>query len=151
MLEEAVKLGVDSDISWDNLAYAYEKAYGNKDKAIQALERAIQFAKESQAINPKDAYSRSRLAYYYSKSEDRENALAEISNALELMPNNQYVLSISVQVYEILNQRDQAIQALKDYIEYGGSLKYLQTMPELSELRKDPRYKQLEKNKDLRD
>jgi len=67
------------------------------------------------------------------------------------MPNNRYVLSISVQVYEILNQRDQAIQALKDYIEYGGSLKYLQTMPELSELRRDPRYKQLEKNKDLRD
>jgi len=65
MLEEAIKLGVDSDISWGNLAYAYEKAYGNKDKAIQALERAIQFAKESLAINSKDAYSRSRLAYYY--------------------------------------------------------------------------------------
>jgi len=148
MLEEAIKLGVEDDRSWSNLADAYEKAYGNMGKALQAYEKAIKFVKESLAVNPKDAYSRSRLALYYLRSGDHKNALTEIARAQELLPNNPYVLSYAIRVYELSNQRDQAIQALENYIEYGGALKEIQTDLDLSELRNDPRYKQLEKNRD---
>ncbi len=98
--------------------------------------------------HPKDMNSRSRLALYYMRSGDHKNALTEIASAQELLPNNPYILSPAIRVYELSNKRDQAIQALEDYIEYGGSLKEIQTDLDLSELRNDPRYKQLEKNRD---
>jgi len=52
------------------------------------------------------------------------------------------VLLQSIKVYELSNERDQALQALKKYVESGGAMKEVRVNPDLKGLRMDPRYKQ---------
>jgi hypothetical protein len=48
-----------------------------------------------------------------------------------------------VLVFEISGQRDQALRALQELIQRGGSLEDLATDPALSGLSKDPRYRKI--------
>ena len=60
-----------------------------------------------------------------------------------MAPNDVPVILDCVLVFEIVKQRDQAIQALQEYIERGGSMEEVSDHPDLSGLRADPRYQKL--------
>ncbi|MBA7632429.1 Lipopolysaccharide assembly protein B [subsurface metagenome] len=145
MYEEAIELGVgeDTHVFWANLADSYRYTPGYSEKAPEAYQHAIQLAEKELEINPGDAQLRSSLAVFYAKSGDSKNALAEISEARNLAPNDVPILLDCILVFEIVNQRDQAIQTLQEYIERGGSIKEVQDYPDLSGLRADPRYQKL--------
>jgi len=145
MYEEAIELGVgeDTHVIWANLADSYRYTPGYSEKAPEAYQHAIQLAEKELEINPGDAQLRSSLAVFYAKSGDLKNALAEISEARRLAPNDVQILLDCVLVFEIVNQRDQAIQALQEYIERGGSIKEVRDHPDLSGLRADSRYQKL--------
>ncbi len=145
MYEEAIELGVgeDTHVIWANLADSYRYTPGYSEKAPEAYQHAIQLAEKELEINPGDAQLRSSLAVFYAKSGDPKNALAEISKARRLAPNDVPILLDCVLVFEIVNQRDQAIQALQEYIERGGSIKEVRDYPDLSGLRADSRYQKL--------
>jgi len=83
------------------------------------------------------------LGRFYALINDREKALQRISDAKRIAPNNLTVLRLCVYVHEFLDQRDQALQALQELIERGGSLEEFKKDPDLADLRRDPRYKQL--------
>ncbi|MFQ5953254.1 MAG: tetratricopeptide repeat protein, partial [Candidatus Omnitrophota bacterium] len=143
MYEKAIDLGKKDYTIWGNLADAYRYIPEYSEKAREAYQRAIQLAEELLAINPRDSELHGKLARYYAILEDHEKALAEISKARELTPSNVRVLFNCILVFELANQRDQAIQVLQEYIERGGSMEKVRGEPDLSELRKDPRYQQL--------
>jgi tetratricopeptide (TPR) repeat protein/tRNA A-37 threonylcarbamoyl transferase component Bud32 len=145
MYEEAIKLGVgeDTHVIWANLADSYRYTPGYSEKAPEAYQHAIKLAKKELEIDPGDAQLRSSMAVFYAKSGDSQNALAEISEARRLAPNDVPILLDCVLVSEIIDQRDQAIQALQEYIERGGSIKEVRDHPDLSGLRADPRYQKL--------
>jgi serine/threonine-protein kinase len=145
MYEEAIELGVgeDTHVIWANLADSYRYTPGYSEKAPEAYQHAIKLAKKELEIDPGDAQLRSSLAVFYAKSGDSQNALAEISEARRLAPNDVTTILDCVLVFEIVNQRDQAIQALQEYIERGGSIKEVLDHPDLSGLRSDPRYQKL--------
>jgi tetratricopeptide (TPR) repeat protein len=147
MYEKAIDLGKKDYTVWGNLADAYRYLPEYSEKARAAYENAIQLAEEDLAINPIDSELRGKLARYYAILKDYEKAQAEISKARELTPSNVRVLFNSILVAELTNQRGQAIQALQEYIERGGSTEQVRRDPDLSELRKDPRYQQLIKRK----
>jgi serine/threonine-protein kinase len=145
MYEEAIELGEGEDIHviWANLADIYRYVPGYSEKAPEAYQNAIQLARKELVTNPRDAYLRSNVAVYYAKSGQNKNALAEISEARRLAPNDVPILLDCVLVFEIVNQRDQAIHALQEYIERGGSMETVRDYPDLSGLRADPRYQKL--------
>ncbi|NIO47946.1 MAG: protein kinase [Candidatus Aminicenantes bacterium] len=145
MYEEAIELGVgeDTHVIWANLADSYRYTPGYSEKAPEAYQRAIKIANKELEINPGDAQLRSSLAVFYAKSGDSQMALAEISKARSLAPNDVPIILDCVLVFEIINQRDQAIQALQEYIERGGSIMEVRDHPDLSGLRADPRYQKL--------
>lgn len=142
MYEEAIDLGENDYVIWANLADSYRYTPGYSEKASEAYQRAIQLAEKELETNPRNAYLHSNLAVLYAKEEDLKNALAEISKARKLAPNDVPLLLDCVLVFEIVNQRNQAIQALQKYIERGGSMEEVRNHPDLSGLRADPRYKQ---------
>lgn len=143
MFEEAINLGENNYTIWGNLADAYRYTPGDSFKAREAYQRAIQLAKKELEINPKNALILGQLAFYYANLGDHKNALVEISKARKLAPNDVNVLRKCFQVFEIALRREQALQALQEFIERGGSIEEVNKDPDLSELRKDHRYQQL--------
>jgi tetratricopeptide (TPR) repeat protein len=145
MYEEAIEMGVGEDtyVIWANLADSYRYTPGYSEKAPAAYKRAIQLAEKELEIDSGNAQLRSSLAVFYAKSGDSENALAEVSEARRLAPNDVPIILDCVLVFEIVNQRDQAIHALQEYIERGGSMEEVRDHPDLSGLRADPRYQEL--------
>jgi len=145
MLEEAIELGggKDTHVIWGNLADSYRYTPGYSEKAPEAYQNAIQLARKELVTNPRDAYLSSNVAVYYAKSGQNKNALAEISRARKLEPNDVQILFDCILVFEIANQRDQAIHALQEYIKRGGSMEAVLDYPDLSGLRADPRYQKL--------
>ena len=85
------------------------------------------------------------LSPWCAKLADQKNALTEISEARKLAPKDVPILLNSVLVFELINQRDQAIRTLQEYIKLGGSMEEVHDHPDLSGLRTDPRYKRLSK------
>jgi len=148
MYEEAIDLvenKEDNYVIWANLADSYRYTPGYSEKAPEAYQRAIKLAKKELEINPRDAYLHSNLAVYHAKSGDYKNALAGISKARKLAPNDVQILFDCILVFEIVNQREQAIQALQEYIEREGSMEAVLNSPDFSGLRTDPRYQKLVK------
>jgi len=145
MYEEAIELrvGEDTHVIWANLADSYRYTPGYSEKAPEAYQHAIQLAEKELEITPGDAQLRSSLAVFYAKSGEPKKALAEISEARRMAPNDVPILLDCVLVFEIVNQRNQAIQALQEYIERGGSIKEVRDHPDLSGLRADSRYQKL--------
>ena len=151
MYKGAIDLGEDLGetevIIWANLADSYRYTPGYQQKAPEAYRRAIQLAQEKLESDSQDASLRSFLAICYAKSGDFENALAEISEARRLAPDNMPIFFSGVLVYEIINQRDKALEVLQEYIKRGGSMEEVSADPELRRLRADPRYQQLVEKK----
>jgi tetratricopeptide (TPR) repeat protein/predicted Ser/Thr protein kinase len=145
MFEKAIELGVNNYTVWGNLADTYRYTSGYQEKSEEAYQKAIQLAQKELGINPKDGLVLSRLARYYAASGNIKKALVEISEARKFAPDNVEVLQVSIRVYELANQREQALQLLEEYIKRGGSMEEISRDPDLSELRKDQRYRQLVK------
>ncbi len=130
-----------------NLADSYRYTPGNQQKALEAYRHAIQLAQKNLESDPQDADVLSYLAICYAKSGDFKNALAKISEARRLAPDDMPILCSSILVYEIINQRDKALEVLQEYIERGGPMEEVFADPELRKLRTDPRYQQLVEKK----
>ncbi|UCC40852.1 MAG: protein kinase [Candidatus Aminicenantes bacterium] len=156
MYEEAIDLAINLGedlgesevIIWANLADSYRYTPGYQQKAPEAYRRAIQLAQKKLESDPQDASLHSFIAIFCAKLGDFENAMIEISEARRLAPDDMPILFFSILVYEIVDQRDKALEVLQEYIERGGSMEEVSADPELRGLRTDPRYQQLTKKKD---
>jgi len=147
MYEKAIELGENSFLIWANLAESYGYTPGYKEKTLEAYQRAIELGKEELKIDPGNAPFRSTLATLYAKIGDHKKAMVEISEAKNRAPNDVPILFNCILVYELINQRDKALQALQEYVELGGSLEEVRDHPDLSGLRTDPNYQQLLKGR----
>jgi serine/threonine protein kinase/tetratricopeptide (TPR) repeat protein len=143
MNEQAINLGNTDWRHWGSLADCYQYTPGYSKKAAEAYQTAIRLAEKELAANPNDAEIRSNLAIYHAKSGNQQKALAEISEVLKKNQNDVLVLLRSVLVFEITNQRSQALLALQKYIELNGPLEEVLRDPFLSGLRRDPGYVKL--------
>ena len=149
MYEKAITEGESTKnyLLLGNLADTYRFVLGDMEKAEEKYRLAIQLAEGHLASNPRDAEISGWLGRFYALINDREKALQRISDAKRIAPNNLTVLRLCVYVHELIDQRNQALQALQELIERGGSFEEFQKDPELADLRRDSHYKQLtEKN-----
>jgi serine/threonine protein kinase/tetratricopeptide (TPR) repeat protein len=142
MFEKALAIN-DSDFSiWGNLADSM-RLLGEDKRARAAYERAVYLAEQKLKVMQRDPETYSRLARYYAFLGDKKKALMNISRARELAPNNVEVIMSCVKVYELVDERDQALSALAEMINLGGSISELDRNPDMEELRKDSRYQDL--------
>jgi tetratricopeptide (TPR) repeat protein/tRNA A-37 threonylcarbamoyl transferase component Bud32/TolB-like protein len=142
MFEEAIELGEDEYYVWSALADSCRFA-GYKERAPEAYQHAIRLAEEELRIDPGNALLRSRLAVIYAKVGNHEKALANISRAKELAPNDVSILLNCILAFEIVDQRAEALQAFQEYMQLGGSIEEVRGQADLSGLFTDPVYQEL--------
>jgi len=142
--QRATELNPEVATGWVNLGDAYRWVPGKENEAAQAYRRAIPLLQRRLAINDKDAQARAQLATVLSSLKESGPALIEIKRALETSPNDGYVVSRAVLVYEQAGMREQALGMVPKAIE-SNSLNEIESWPSMEPLRHDLRYVEIVK------
>jgi len=103
---------------------------------IKARERA----KGEMTLNPQAALARAYFAYFSARLGDKVRAAEEIKQAINLAPGDNELLRRAVLTYEVLGERDLAIETLRGIT--LAELRQLTQHPDLAEFCQDPRFKQ---------
>jgi len=139
-MERAADLSPHNDVMWRNLGDAYDQIPSRLTDAREAYQKALATATEELKVNPRDPDVLSGIALYYAHLGQKEDAEGYIGRSLRVAPNNSSTLFTEALVYEIIGNRNQALQALDKAVKAGFSLAEIEQEPELRRLQADPRY-----------
>jgi tetratricopeptide (TPR) repeat protein len=135
----------DSDwLAWGNLAIVYSWMNGMEQKSNEAFEQAIQLAEAARQQNQREVYVHSDLAIYYAKTKRTELALQRLETAITLSPESANILAAAAEVYEVIGQRDNAVEFAQKSIALGLSKQQFHHNPDLADLMNDPRMQALQ-------
>lgn len=137
--QKALEIDNHDSLAWGNLAFVYAWMEGMTAKTTETFNHAIKLAETIRQQYPRDAFIHSDLALYYAKTKQPSLALQRLRTAIVLAPDSSEILSAVAEAYEILGQRDEAIQFMLSAIEHGHSREHLLISPELKDLVGDPR------------
>ena len=138
--KRALQIGPENELLYLNLGTAYRLANLRRD-AEDAYQKALTIAEAELARNPRERTLRSHLAYLCAQLGQRSRAEFEAAQALQLAPGSIEVARMIVQTYEALGERGRAL-ALASTLP-DEMLRRLSRSPDLADLPKDPRFKQL--------
>lgn len=137
--QQALEIDDSNWLAWGNLAYVYSWINGMNSKATETFEHAIQLAEKERQQSPREPFVHSDLALYYAKTQKAELALQRIETAIALSPETAEILAAAAETYEIIGQRDKAVEFARRALALDMSMQQLQRNPELTKLLTDPR------------
>ncbi|MCH8618001.1 serine/threonine-protein kinase [Undibacterium sp. TS12] len=129
-------------LGWANLGDSLLWIPGRAEDAKKAYQKALDLLAPRVALTPKDATLISRYGLYSARIGDKVKAEEYLTRALNLEPKNSSVHFRAGLAYELLGQRDSALHEITKSIEYGYSIKSIESEPDLINLRRDPRFVQ---------
>ncbi len=138
--ERSLAVGPATAVRYSNLGDGYWRL-GRTSEASDAYRNAKKLAENELAHNPRQGYTRALLGWIYAHLGDASRASFEAAQALGLEPDNPSVMQVAVEAYEILGQRDKAIEAL-----INAPVRLLEELshdPDTKELGRDPRFVEL--------
>ncbi len=133
---------------WINLASALWHIPGAQDEMIAAYRQAVKRAERQLTINPRDTDVLSHLADCYAHLGERNRALLFMQQALTLAPDDVEIMGNAGIVYERLGERDTALTWIAKAFDRGYQPDQIESLPEMRDLTRDPRYKQLQATQD---
>ena len=139
LMEQAVQLPLADSFHWGNLARAYRWA-GQRNRAADTYDKAIELARKELSHNPRDARIRGNFAQMLAETGHAAEARVEIASTRQRAPTDVSVLFRSGLVSELTGDRDAALQALEAAVQGGYSLVDIRRHPDLAGLRTDHRY-----------
>ncbi len=142
-LEQARRVNNSSYIVAGNLAKAYFWSPGGRPKGIATFREAIRLGEQELQINSRNSDAHILLARYYAMVEQKDDALAHLKTALELMPDDPEYALIAAVVCNRLGDRAGALDWLQKSKSGRYSTAEIRDDPDLSDLRDDPRFQQL--------
>jgi hypothetical protein len=101
----------------------------------------MRIASSGLAQNPRDGFVRVYVSYFAGRLGDRARSEEEVQQALQLSPHDNRVLRRAVLTYEMLGQRELALEAARQVT--ARVLHELDRHPDLAALRRDPRFRDL--------
>lgn len=142
MSESALGFGPSdfANLMWGNLADALRFMPGNEAKAAEAYQQAIELTRQALAVDPGDTRLRAPLAVYLAKAGEADGARAEIERLLRDKPSDSSVVRHAVVVYEVIGDRQKALETVREYVRLKGSMDEIVRDPFLAGLRQDPGY-----------
>jgi tetratricopeptide (TPR) repeat protein len=141
MSKKARDLNPTNYVAWGNLASAYLWSPGGRDEAMKAYAKAIELAEASRKETPHEPGLLADLGDYYASTGQSSRGLPLLRQAVTLAPDNPEILFRVGESYEILHNREGAIDLIAKSLALGYHANQLQRSPELASLREDPRFK----------
>lgn len=138
--EQALQINGNNYLVWNNLMLAYEGSKQN-DKAATSRQKTEQLAEKAVALKPRDAVAVSTLAALYAQDKLNQKAEARIRTSLALAPDDPNVLSNVGEAFELMGDREKALNYIEKAIGKGYALDDIANEPELQSLVADPRFK----------
>jgi TolB-like protein/DNA-binding winged helix-turn-helix (wHTH) protein/predicted Zn-dependent protease len=143
MYERALELAPEDPRVWGNLGNARANVPGQEQQALQAFREAVRFGEARLAINPHDADTSSRLAYFYAALGDEAASRAAIDSALRSGANRSETHFFVALAWVKLGEHEHAMGELQEAVEHGFGTAIIAQEPLFAELRTDPRFNAL--------
>jgi serine/threonine protein kinase len=141
-MKRATELDPHNDVLWRNLGDSYRQIPSGASDATSAYQKALQAAMDELTVNPKNTEVLSGIALYQAHLGRKKEAESFINKAIELSPKDSDVLFTSALVYEIIGNRNRALEAIDQSVKSGYSVEDVEHEPEFRVLRSDSRYQQ---------
>ena len=139
--EEAMKLNTGTSYSLlGNLGDCYRYVPELAHKAPSQYRQAIAVTDGFLATNPKDARALSSRAMFYAKLGKVPEALRDVAAGQAIETSDVSVIYTLSVVQELTNHRDRALAGLKAALQGGYSIESVRQDPDLTNLRRDPRF-----------
>jgi tetratricopeptide (TPR) repeat protein/TolB-like protein/DNA-binding winged helix-turn-helix (wHTH) protein len=138
-MREAIAMAPRQHLAWTNLGDILFVA-GKTDEAREAYLEAEELIEEQLAINPNDPEMQMDHAWVHAMLGDRDEALLQISQALEAAPDDPYASYYAGLIHHHFGENGLALDALERAVAKGHSAILLKSEPLLSGLRGDPRF-----------
>jgi len=126
-----------SHLAWANLADALLWIPGRETEAKNAYRKARELLVPLLERKKDDVTLISRLGLYSARLGDHTQAEPLLARAIELAPENTYVQFRVGLAYELLDQREAAVNALTKAVKLGYPLNLIQAEPDLVNLRRE--------------
>lgn len=139
-MEAAVKQSGADSVVWSTLARAYRWQGGRDQDARAARKIALQRANDEVRVDPLNALLRGNRAYLLAETGRTAEAVREIDAAVALESANANVIFYSAVIHEMSGNRERAIHDLIAAARRGYTKTVIERHPDLSRLRKDPRF-----------
>ena len=136
---KALEIDGSDWLVWGNLAYVYSWMDDHSELADQTFERAIEIAEAAREKDPRDAWAPSDLGLYYAKTGKSELALQRVGTAIALASDSGEIYAAAAEVYELLGDRDKAVELAQMALELGYSRHQFQRNRETVDLLTDLR------------
>lgn len=136
--KKAIELDDSDWLVWGNLAYVYSWMDSSDPTVDETFEHAIAMAESARQRDLRDPYAHSDLALYYAKTDQPELSLQRLDTALLLSPDSGEIVAAGAEVYELLGQREKAIELANRSFELGFTRQKLRRNPEMADLLSDP-------------
>ncbi|MBB5020087.1 serine/threonine-protein kinase [Chitinivorax tropicus] len=130
-------------LRWANLADALRWVPGREHDAQKAYAKASRLIEPLLRRSPDDITLLSRAGLYEARQQLATQAIPKIVQSLAKAPNNPDVHFRAALAYELLGQRQAAIDALIKAKQFGYPEALIETEPDLVELRRDHHYQQI--------
>jgi serine/threonine-protein kinase len=127
-------------LSWANLGDTLLWIPGRRDEARQDYQKAINLLSSRLEKRPNDAILVSRMGLYAARSGQIQRVRDLVGKAIELMPKDASVQFRAAFSYELIGERQAALQAIKKARVLGYPEKFIEAEPDLLALRRDPQY-----------
>ena len=144
---KAVELNPALDSNWLELADCQSSLPNHQSEAKAAYIRAAKEAERHLLTDPADAQTWMLLALYKVKSGSPENAPLLVERAESLGARDMDSQVYKARILELLGKREEALTTLAACFRKGAGDLQLVGFPDMQQLRKDPRYRQMAQSK----
>jgi serine/threonine-protein kinase len=142
MYERALDLSGQEYVIWGNLAACYHWT-GDRSRARDTYLRALGLAEVDLRDQPDDVAVIVDAAAYHGMIGESARARELLERALGMKPKDVHTVFRIGEVYEILGERDEALEWITRAIREGYSPMPINCYPGLSDLRTDERFRRL--------
>ena len=140
---KAVSLNPDYPDNWLNLGDTYSGIPGRRADAKDAFSRAAKLLEETVHTDPTDGPIWMSLAFAQAKTGESEESLKSLRTADDNFAGDLDSQLLKVRTLELLGRRDEAFATASACLTRGATLFQFRFMPDISDLRNDPRFKSL--------
>lgn len=128
---------------WANLADAQRWVPAQIKESKYSYQRAVDLLQPLLLRMPDDATMNSRMALYLAYTEKKDKSLERLKHALDLAPKIADVQFRAALTYELIGNRNAAINALELCSNLGYPKNLIESAPDLLDLRRDLRYQKI--------